>query len=401
MSSKFGLKPDGSLGHLNKGLFDAVSIRAERLPRPVEFSEPSFSLLTENSSNPQLVKVDWLRASIRGLDSTAFVPGDLEDILLYDEMSGDCSTDLVIRESSQNILGYPHVKKIFFYANNELTACGSIAYNDDVSASNCGCLFDATGVLCSYLQQCVPAVWLRLVSYLAGYKFRVTRVDLALDIDGVFAELGGWTVPRFLQLGKYDNWFASSHSRNGQAMAYNQFGDWSDMSVGDLLVKDYDPTKHSPKGLTATFGGRTSPNYFRVYEKGKQLLGLADDADNSIDRRWVRIEQEIKRDKDGSDIPFEALLEPDAWFCIGRDNLRALLSSYAAWLGSKTVIAAQRAVFSRKERSLSIKRKVYWAKRSYGRLVRTMLESGYDKDGVVEALLREQGLKNFLYDIAE
>jgi DNA relaxase NicK len=401
MARNFGLKSDGTLGFLNKGLFDGIDVAPERLPSPVEYTDYCFPLLTDNADKPQLIKVDWLRASIRGQDSTAFVPQDLEDILLYDQTSGSASTDLVIRSSTQNVLGYPHVKKIFFYANNELTACGAIAYNDDLSSSNCGCLFDASGTLCSYLQQNCPIVWLNLVQYLAGYNFRITRVDLALDVDGVYCRREGITVPRMLQLGKYKNYFSSSNSRNGQALTTNQFGDWSDLSVGDVMVKDYDPAIHAPLGLTATFGARTSPNYFRVYEKGKQLLGMADEPDLSVDRSWVRFEQEIKRDKDGAAIPFEALLEPDAWFCIGRENLRNLLADYSAYLGKNTVIAAQRAVFARKERNLSVKRKIHWARRSYGRLFRTLISEGIDPQGVVDSVLRETGLKNFIYDIAE
>jgi DNA relaxase NicK len=401
MSRKYGLRSDGTLGFLNKGLMDNVVFAAERFPRPLEYIECDFPLLTSNAGKPQMVKVDWLRASIRGQDSTSHVPYDLEDLLLYDQVTGEASTDLVIRPSTQNVLGYPHVKKIFFYANNELTACGSIAYNDDLSSSNCGCLFDASGTLCSYLQQNCPSVWLDLAKYLAGYNFRITRIDLALDLDGVYCRREGITVPRVLQAGKYHDYFSSSHSRNGQSLKTNQFGDWSDLSVGDIMVKDYDPAIHAPLGLTATFGARTSPNYFRVYEKGKQLLGMADEPDFSIDRSWLRFEQEIKRDKDGSDIPYETLIEPDAWFGIGRPNLRKLLEDYTLFIFQHTVVAAQRAFFMRKERNLSVRRKIYWARRSYGRLFRTMINEGIDPQGIVDSVLRETGLKNFVYDIGE
>lgn len=397
----YGLKSDGTLGYINDGLFNDCKVQKETLPQPLEYNQYDFPLLTHAASSPQIVKVDWLRASIKGLDSTHYCPDQLEDILLYDDVHGVPNTDLVIRPTSKNILGYPVVKQIFFYANNQLTVVGSICYNDDVSSSNCGCLFDATGTLCTYLQEQCPTTWFRLVEYLASLSFRLTRVDLALDIDGAYARSSRLTVPRFLMLGKNADYFSSSHSRNGQSMTYATMGDWSDLAVGDITIDDYDAAKHAPKGLTATFGARSSPNFFRVYEKGKQLLGMADEPDTSIDRHWVRVEQEIKRDKDGSPIPYECLLEPDAWFAIGRPCLRKLLSDYAVFLGRHATISAVRNTFSKKERNLSVKRKIFWAKRAYGRLIRTMLDTGIDKDDVVSYLCREQGLKNFIYDIAE
>jgi DNA relaxase NicK len=400
---KYGIQKNGELGYYNKGLMDKVIIQDEKFPEQIPFVQPVFGLLTDQSHEPQISKIDWLRATVRG-QSTMFMVDDIIDILTTDQIHDGLDSDLSVRSALGGLHGYKSIRKVFFWANNELVNAGAIAYTDDPLDSNCGVMIDFSGSLCTYLQNNHPQKWRDLINYLAGYGWRLSRVDLALDLDGTYCRKHSLTVPVFMVMGMEQNWFSSSFSRNQQAMTTKQVGDWSWNAAGTknaVNYQDYQPDKLAPNGLTAYFGSRKSPNFFRVYEKGKQLLGLADDADAAIDKWWVRIEQEIKRDKDGAALPYELLLEPDAWFGASRPNLRELLNDYRGYLLQNTIIAATRKRHQAKERSLSVKSKIFWARRAYGRLIHTLVSEGFESEEIVNELLRDKGLKNYVYDIIQ
>ena len=48
-----------------------------------------------------------------------------------------------------------------------------------------------------------------------------------------------------------------------------------------------------------------------------------------------------------------------------------------------------------------LSRKVHWARYTYGRTVRTLIEEGLTPEQIVDALAREAGLKEFICDLMD
>ena len=60
----------------------------------------------------------------------------------------------------------------------------------------------------------------------------------------------------------------------------------------------------------------------------------------------------------------------------------------------------QREQFKR-EKGLMLSKKMHWARHSYGRLVRTLIEQGIDAQDIIELLSRTSGLKEFVFDLTD
>ena len=177
-------------------------------------------------------------------------------------------------------------------------------------------------------------------------------------------------------------------------------GDWSDITVGEIKIEDYDPLQHCPAGLTMYVGSRkSSDDFFRVYEKGKEILGKQAEPEN-IDRGWIRIEHEMSRKASGRKIPLDAMIRPDEYFCAGRSSVRAIMEAVRHDRELKAIQCWQREQFKR-EKSLMLSRKVHWARYTYGRTVRTLMEEGLTPEQIVDALAREAGLKEFIFDLMD
>ena len=55
---------------------------------------------------------------------------------------------------------------------------------------------------------------------------------------------------------------------------------------------------------------------------------------------------------------------------------------------------------SKVEKNLLLSKKIFWLKKSYGRTIRTMLSNNYDVHFIIDNIVREEGLKNIVFDLA-
>ncbi len=60
----------------------------------------------------------------------------------------------------------------------------------------------------------------------------------------------------------------------------------------------------------------------------------------------------------------------------------------------------QREQFIR-EKGLLLSKKIHWARHTYGRLFRTLIEQGIDTQTLIDWLSREDGLKEFVFDLTD
>ena len=274
---------------------------------------------------------------------------------------------------------------------------GNIAYSKE--GQNQGGLFELTGTGCKILQVEYPALWLELYNLLAYHDWRVSRADVALDLLGAYCQEHGITVPKLFRDAKKNDLFKSDANKNpNMKAAIEPCGDWSDITVGEIKIDDYDPLQHCPAGLTMYVGSRkSSDDFFRVYEKGKEILGKQAEPE-SVDRGWIRIEHEMSRKASGRTIPLDVMIRPDEYFCAGRSNVRAIMEAIRKDRELKAIQCWQREQF-KKEKSLLLSRKVHWARYTYGRTVKTMRDLNWSDADIVDALMREAGLKEFIPDL--
>lgn len=395
---RFQITPNGSLGWVVPvNPFAGLVHVPDNLPMVREYSQ-YLSPYPLDLNFDSVAHVDWMRATATGSD-ILFAVTALPDLLQYDDY-GVLDSDFQFSHSPKGMHGYPLSVKISVVTDSGLVGVGVIAYELDPMSSNCGVMLDLSGQFFTYIRTLSPMKTFRLFEFLTGYGFRLTRIDLALDLDGEYCRLNSITVPTLLSDTVDAGLLASSFSRNGSNLSIATLGDWSGMTLGRYPYTDYCPDTHSPKGLTFNAGSRKSPNFFRVYEKSKQLISVADlGDDHDLDKWAVRVEHEIKRDKDGAPIPFEMLLDPDAFFGLNRPGLTDLFVSYGKYLASSFVLRrGHRERFAR-HALLSLKAKIFWGKRSYGRLLRSLLDQGISELEVFDMLSRDTGLKDFVFDV--
>ena len=378
---KYGLKQDGTLGWIVRD-----SIGAKMSPARDRFLyKPEFATrLFEYKQVECLTTVDWLRFTSPDPDAVEYILSDFTGLLL--------ETDLVLNEVARKHLGYEHSYSISLWYNNNIHIVGFLAYTLDVDGGfTPGISVEFTGDGCRYLRDQCSGVWRELPYLIDYYRARITRLDIALDIDGQYARDNNINIAT---IGAMSDLFQSDFLRNGKPMSKGTAGDWSIFAFDGVTVDSYDPSKHAPSGLTLNIGRRTGAYFFRIYEKGKQLAGLTGEDE---DLAWIRIEQEIKRDKDGSNIPLEIILNPDAFFALNRE-IRKIMLDYAALMSvEQRIVSANR--LAAKAKNLLLSKKIYWLRRTYGRTIRTLLNSGLFVEDIVEMIQRECGLKNLIFDL--
>lgn len=382
--------------------FGDVEARANRIRVESALAAPKHVKLSFND-NPhtaaiqpdgeQVTMVDWLRVTNNDYASFEQTMGDLAEnggILFEAGMD-------VTWKPHKGMHGYAESASILVWKDNDYMTVGNIAYSKE--GQNQGGLFELTGTGCKILQVEYPALWLELYNVLAYHDWRVSRADVALDLAGAYCQEHGITVPKLFRETKKEELFKSDANKNPNFVSQiGTDGDWSDITVGDVSINDYDPLVHCPAGLTLTIGNRkSSDDYFRCYEKGKEILGKQAEPD-SIDRSWVRIEHEITRKGSGRIIPLDVMIRPDEYFCAGRSNVRAIMEAIRKDRELKAIQCWQREQF-KKEKSLLLSKKVHWARYTYGRTVKTMRELNWSDADIVDALMREAGLKEFIPDL--
>ena len=348
---------------------------------------------TQPKKDISITKIDWLRLTVTDLKAFEHTMSELEGTGGILSKAG-----IEVRWSDKGLHGYTTSAKLIIKRDTDTLPVGHFAMAE--TGSNQGGMFELTGVGCKLFQIQYPDLWLELYSLFVHYEWRISRTDIALDLDGQYCIDKGLTVPLLFQQAVNNGLFKSSMNRNAaMAQSYSMAGDWSPLVVGGITPEDYNPLEHCPAGLTAYVGSRKgSSSFYRCYEKGKELLG-AEAEPNSVDRAWIRVEEEMTR-KNGRTIPLDVMLRPDEYFAINRPLARQLMHDYREALTMLEVEQAQLSQF-KKEKSLSVSRKVYWAKHSYGRLFRTLVDKGIDYAEIIDWLTRADGLKECIFDIEE
>lgn len=353
-----------------------------------------FSDKTNNQPLLSLTKIDWLRSTNTNLESFK------STMRKIDGNGGLLSkAGIEVRWTEKGLHGYEQSAQLLLRKGNDDLHLGHLALSEQ--GRNKGGLLELTGAGCKLFQLQHPKLWQKLHSLLVNFKWRVSRVDIALDLHGDYCIEKGYTVPSLFDLAVNNQLFQSDKLRNpNMKQVFNTSGDWSSLVTSTITPASYDPIKHSKAGLTAYIGSRkSSADFFRIYEKGKELLGAEAEPD-STERAWIRIEHEMTRKGTGREIPLDTMLRPDEYFAINRAGARELMHELRASLSMQEVQHVQITHYKR-ETSLSLSRKVHWAKHSYGRLFRTLIQRGIDYEQIINWLSRSDGLKEFIFDFEE
>lgn len=366
------------------------------------------SKLEKSSFNNQesITAIDWLRLTTNDLKSYRETIGSLTTsiepgVVAQDDQCTGILEDagMKVHWTEKGLHGYDTSASIKIWKDNDYLTVGNIAYSE--VGRNKGGLFELTGAGCKVLQLEYPTLWLELYNLLQLTEWRISRVDIALDLSGDYAKERGYTVPMLYKQAVNEGLFKSDAQRNSSMkQAFGNDGDWSSLLCGNVTTEAYDPLQHCPAGLTAYIGTRkSSDDYFRIYEKGKQLLGAMAEPE-SIDRGWIRIEHEISRKASGRTIPLDVMLRPDEYFCAGRSKVRGIMEQLRAHRDLQAIQSWKRAQFKR-EKGLLLSKKVHWAKHTYGRLLRTLRDKGLSDTDIIDKLTRKSGLKEFVFDLLE
>lgn len=393
---KFELQPDGTLGHTPVRFQHSIPCRPDNLA-PIRGYETYLSPYSLPPYFDNVTHVDWFRATATGSD-VLFTIAEIMDLLIFDD-AGEIDTDIAFRHLNKGLHGYTEQHVIRVETDKGAINVGSIAFESDPMSSMCGVLFELSGAGLDYLRLSCPNKIGKLKDYLSGYGYRISRIDIALDLPGDYCREHGFTVPS-IYASHLDNRIFDPAS-GSRSMFASQNGDWGWALAGRaeaVPYQEYNPAELSPKGLTANIGSRQCANYFRVYEKGKQIISTAElGDDHDIDKWDVRIEQEIKKQKHLPPIPWDILTHPDYFFALGRPA-RDFMTDYRSTLQAEVIHDIDRARYER-HKKLSVERKAFWGRRAYGRLIHTMLEEGLTKEAVCDLLVRDVGLKDYVYDI--
>lgn len=361
---------------------------------------------TSFNNQESITALDWLRLTTNDPKNYRDTMSDLtthpeQGVIAQDDHCTGILEEagMKVHWTEKGLHGYDHSASIKIWKDNDYLTVGNIAYSE--GGQNKGGLFELTGVGCKVLQLEYPQLWLELYHVLMLSDWRISRVDIALDLSGDYAKENGYTVPLLFKQAKNEGWFKSDAQRNPlMKQTFTTAGDWSDLACGNISSEAYDPIKDCPAGLTAYIGNRkSSDDFFRVYEKGKQLLGAMAEPE-SIDRGWIRIEHEMSRKASGRKIPLDVMLRPDEYFCAGRSKVRCIMEQLRAHRDLQAIQSWQRAQFKR-EKGLLLSKKVHWAKHTYGRLLRTLQDKGFSDSEIIDKLSRTSGLKEFVFDLVD
>lgn len=345
-----------------------------------------------------VTRLDYLRCTVNDFDNFDAAFNSIIDFCK--------NLDITCQEKDKGYLGYTNSISLNYWFDNSYVCVGHIAYSD--IGNNKGGLIEFTGKCfdLAYSQHDHKTIISDLYYTLLVNNFRITRADIALDICSDLSDHLGITVPTLLRDGMDNGLFRSKYSPRHINQSVAQSGDWSGFITGAITIDSYNPSKHCPNGLTAYFGNRKSDNFWRIYEKGKQLAGNLDERDPSFFsgnyRNWIRVEREIKRGQSKKEIPLELITNTDSYFLgDGFDSLGKLVNAVFDWDskdGSYPTASPRRRSIVR-QAVLSISKKIYWAKQSYGRLIKTLHDLGIDNNDIFAMISRKSGLDEFLFDI--
>lgn len=259
----------------------------------------------------QRAKVDWLNATFLGPDR--YTPKMFIDLL-----SKMFRRPLAGIEG-RGVFGFDKSIKLIASVGSSQFPIGCLAYGGEAQRGRW--MLQMTGSGCSVVRS-----WSRMAKLLQALDARITRLDLALD----FLK-GEYTVDDAVQMYR-DGEFALS----GRPPSTSCAGDWLE----------------GIKGRTLYIGKAVNGKMLRVYEKGRQLGDYESD--------WVRFEVQLgNRDRV---IPFEAMTKRDEF----------LAGCYPA-LDKMLEVAAESIPTTQTEGRTSIGHLLFHLKRSYGKLVNTVM----------------------------
>lgn len=369
--------------------------RSEASVKPPYCNTGGYDFGSKNISS--VTKIDWLRATTTDLESFEKTISECEG---KNGILGKMGAVIVWSEKGMH--GYDKSAKIIYRKSkqdHDYILLGNMAMAE--GGRNQGGLFELTGAGCKIFRMENKELWLELYSLFVEFEWRFSRVDIALDLRGQYCIDRGYTVPKFFSESVNNKMFQSDKLRNpNMKQTFSMAGDWSSLIVGGVTPDTYDALEHCQAGLTAYVGSRKgSADFFRMYEKGKELLGAEAEIDD-IDRAWIRIEHEMTRKGTGREIPLDVMIRPDAYFALNRPNVRSLMNELRDSLTLEQLKQIDVENFQ-KEKGLSLAKKVHWARYSYGRLFKTLIEKGHEYEQIFEWLTRSDGLKEFIYDLKD
>ena len=350
-----------------------------------------FKKIPASKRPSSITKIDWLRATVQDVELFRHTLSSLEGV-----KGIFASANVEVFWTEKGLHGYDKSAKLFIRTDDEVMTMGHIATAE--RGRNEGGMLELTGKGCQWLQLNYWGLWLEIMDLLESFEWRLSRVDIALDLPGQYCEEMNYSVPKLFRSAVYEKLFQSEKLRNpNMKQSYSMAGDWSSLTIGTVTPDSYDPLIDCPAGLTAYVGSRKgSADFFRIYEKGKELLGSAAEPE-SIDRAWVRIEHEMSRKGTGREMPINIMIKPDEYFCIDRPAVREIMNLYRESLALDEKEQVQLSNYNR-EKGLSLGKKMHWAKFSYGRLFKTMVDKGHEYEKIIEWLSRDKGLKEFIDD---
>ena len=227
----------------------------------------------------QVTMVDWLRLTVNDLSAFKDTMGDLAD---EGGILSEAGMDVQWKQG-KGLHGYSESASIVIWKDSDYMTVGSLAYSEQ--GQNKGGMFELTGAGCKVLQVEYPALWLELYNLLSYHDWRISRVDIALDLAGEYCRFHDYTVPKLMRDADENELFKSDLNKNPNFVPeIQQAGSWTKLMTGRITPDDYDPMVHCPGGLTFYVGSRSgSDDFFRVYEKGKEILGKQAEPE-SVDR---------------------------------------------------------------------------------------------------------------------
>lgn len=297
-------------------------------------------LSTPRSSNtggklhPSSVSVDWLSFS---WDVSAVPVQDMLSII-----QGWMPHELRLEVTGRGKLGFKWSGNLVVpQESGESLSIGLIAWGGEHQRGRALCSISGTGC------QLIPLDgWVCAAQELENLGARLTRLDLAADdIEGQFSVD---TAATWYQTGQFGT--------GGNVPSVDQRGNW--------LTPD-------GRGRTLYVGKAKNGKVLCVYEKGKQL--------GDVTSPWVR--WELRLGNKDRVIPFCAMVDRAEHFAGGYSCLQRVVDA-----------AAQRVRTARLVVEKSLSRLVFYARRSYGRLVSVLLDHHGGDAGAVCVALRSAGV---------
>jgi phage replication initiation protein len=266
----------------------------------------------ESHQQAETAKVDWLNCTF---PTPSLSPQGV--VLFLGRMLGRP----VSGTEGRGMFGFQTGLRLMAYLRGSMVDVGWLCYGGESQRGRW--LLQLTGKGCGLVQD-----WAGLRDFLEGLEARLTRVDLAVDfLDGAH------TVDDAVQMHR-----TGGFTNGGRPPQSAVDGDWLE----------------GIRGRTLYIGKATNGKLLRVYEKGKQL--------GDLESPWVRYEVQLgNRDRE---IPFEALTEPTAFFAGCYPCLQELVADQA-----------ERIATTQTEAKTTLAHLAYHLKRSYGKLLHTLLET--------------------------